>query len=123
MVAATTSRYRSKASVPFCCQLAREFKVSRSHMWRVCTGLRQSRDRDRYIRRQAELLREAAAKAPARPFSTECIADAKPPCQAPELRGSANSGGEGAASVGVSNSESASPAIDRAQAVAAPGAH
>lgn len=59
MNAASVIAYRSKAKVPFADQLAREFGLEQSHVWRVCVGERASPLRDQMLDRQKELVNAA----------------------------------------------------------------
>jgi len=52
-----------KARVPFLNQLAREFRRNKAHIWRVCTGERESPLRERILVRQAELIRQSQVEA------------------------------------------------------------
>jgi hypothetical protein len=54
-----------KVQVPFLCQLAREFRRDKAHIWRVCTGARLSPLRERILIRQAELIQQRQAEASA----------------------------------------------------------
>jgi hypothetical protein len=56
MFTETQLRFNPKARVPFVNQLAREFGVSKGHVWAVCAAGRASPRRASIIKRQQELL-------------------------------------------------------------------
>jgi hypothetical protein len=66
MVPETSRIFNPKARVPFVNQLAREFGLSKGHVWAVCVGQRESPSGARIRQRQQELLR-GGSPAPSAP--------------------------------------------------------